>query len=178
MVRAAWTKEAFEERAYHLPIRRAVFVKTEEVARVALFLAVPESSCISEARGLRCIHSRVVVRDSDLGDGFVRNEDFRQRIDVPIEEQAHVVSAALALLRSRIGVGPSLCAERTGILGGTEGSNPSRSAIQSPSSRTSQRIARNPRACERLAMKHGPGERLRRALNGGMRQNLSASDFW
>ena len=47
MVRAAWTREVLEEHANHLPIRR--LGKTEEVARVALFLAVPESGYISEA---------------------------------------------------------------------------------------------------------------------------------
>src|SRR6202521_3149893 len=47
MVRAAWSKEALEERANHLPVRR--LGKTEEIARVALFLAAPESSYISGA---------------------------------------------------------------------------------------------------------------------------------
>src|SRR6516165_9230549 len=47
MVRAAWTKEALEERANHLPIRR--LGRTEEIARVALFLAAPDSSYISGA---------------------------------------------------------------------------------------------------------------------------------
>jgi hypothetical protein len=46
MVRAAWSKEALEERANHLSIRR--LCKTEEIAGVALFLAAPESSYISE----------------------------------------------------------------------------------------------------------------------------------
>src|SRR5260370_12989520 len=47
MVRAAWSKEALEERANHLPIRR--LGKTEEIARVAMFLAASESRYISGA---------------------------------------------------------------------------------------------------------------------------------
>jgi 3-oxoacyl-[acyl-carrier protein] reductase len=47
MVRAAWSKEAYEERANHAPINR--FGKVEEIARVAAFLASPESSYISGA---------------------------------------------------------------------------------------------------------------------------------
>jgi hypothetical protein len=58
---------------------------------------------------------------------------------------------------------------------GTGSSNSLRSTIQSI--RTSRRIDRNSRVCARFAMKHGPGERPRRALNGGMRQNLSARYF-
>jgi hypothetical protein len=46
------------------------------------------------------------VRDSDVGGGFVRNgvpcEDFRQHLDAPIDEQAHVISADLVALRRRI----------------------------------------------------------------------------
>jgi hypothetical protein len=60
---------------------------------------------------------------------------------------------------------------------GASGSNPARTTIQSTSFRTSRRIDRNSRVCARFAMKHGPGERPRRALNGGMRQNLSARYF-
>ena len=47
MVRAAWTKEALEELANHLPIRR--LGRTEEIARVALSLAAPESGYVSGA---------------------------------------------------------------------------------------------------------------------------------
>lgn len=47
MVRAAWSKEAYEERANHAPINR--FGQVEEIARVAAFLAAPESSYISGA---------------------------------------------------------------------------------------------------------------------------------
>src|SRR5260370_35516260 len=47
MVRAAWSKEALEERPNHLPIRR--LGKTEEIARVALFLAAPDPGYISGA---------------------------------------------------------------------------------------------------------------------------------
>jgi hypothetical protein len=36
------------------------------------------------------------------GDGAVYNEDFRQRVDVPIDEQAHVISTDLVVLRRRI----------------------------------------------------------------------------
>ena len=60
---------------------------------------------------------------------------------------------------------------------GLDGSNPPLSTIQSTSFRTSRRIDRNSRARARFAMKHGPGERPRRVLNGGMRQNLSARYF-
>ena len=60
---------------------------------------------------------------------------------------------------------------------GAGGSNPLWSTIQSVSFRTSRRIDRNPRVCARFAIGEGPGERLRRALNGGIRQNLSARDF-
>lgn len=47
MVRAAWSKEAYEERANHSPIVR--FAQVEEIARVAMFLASPDSSYISGA---------------------------------------------------------------------------------------------------------------------------------
>ena len=47
MVRAAWSKEAYEERANHSPINR--FGRVEEVAHAATFLAAPESSYISGA---------------------------------------------------------------------------------------------------------------------------------
>jgi 3-oxoacyl-[acyl-carrier protein] reductase len=47
MVRAAWPKEAYEERANHSPINR--FGRVEEVAHAATFLASPESSYISGA---------------------------------------------------------------------------------------------------------------------------------
>jgi hypothetical protein len=49
------------------------------------------------------------------------------------------------------------------------GADPFCSTIQSVSFRTYRRIARNPRVCARFAMKHGPGEGLRRTLVGGMR---------
>jgi NAD(P)-dependent dehydrogenase (short-subunit alcohol dehydrogenase family) len=47
MVRAAWSREAYEERANHSPINR--FGSVDEVARLATFLASPESSYISGA---------------------------------------------------------------------------------------------------------------------------------
>ena len=46
MLRVAWTKEALEERANHLPIRR--LGKTGEIARVALFLAAPSRATYPE----------------------------------------------------------------------------------------------------------------------------------
>jgi 3-oxoacyl-[acyl-carrier protein] reductase len=47
MVRAAWSKEAYEERANHSPINR--FGRVEEIAHAVTFLAAPESSYISGA---------------------------------------------------------------------------------------------------------------------------------
>jgi NAD(P)-dependent dehydrogenase (short-subunit alcohol dehydrogenase family) len=47
MIRAAWTPDALEERANHSPINR--LGQVEEIARVAAFLASPESSYISGA---------------------------------------------------------------------------------------------------------------------------------
>lgn len=47
MIRVAWSKEALEERANHAPVNR--LGKVEEIARVAAFLASPESSYISGA---------------------------------------------------------------------------------------------------------------------------------
>jgi 3-oxoacyl-[acyl-carrier protein] reductase len=47
MVRAAWSKEAYDERANHSPINR--FGTVDEIAHVATFLASRESSYISGA---------------------------------------------------------------------------------------------------------------------------------
>jgi len=69
MVRAAWSKEALEERANHLPIRR--LGKTEEIARVALFLAAPESSYISGAT--------LVVDGGSVAAGAYMVEKYRRR---------------------------------------------------------------------------------------------------
>src|ERR1700687_355362 len=69
MVRAAWSKEALEERANHLPIRR--LGKTEEIARVALFLAAPESGYISGAT--------LVVDGGSVAAGAYMVEKYRRR---------------------------------------------------------------------------------------------------
>jgi 3-oxoacyl-[acyl-carrier protein] reductase len=45
LIRAAWSKEALEDRPNHAPINR--LGKVEEIARVAVFLASPDSSYIS-----------------------------------------------------------------------------------------------------------------------------------
>jgi hypothetical protein len=68
-VRAAWTKEALEERANHLPIRR--LGRTEEIARVALFLAAPESGYISGAT--------LVVDGGSVAAGAYMVEKYRRR---------------------------------------------------------------------------------------------------
>jgi hypothetical protein len=69
---------------------------------------------------------------------------------------------------------PSMMLSYDSLETGTGSSNSLRSTIQSLSFRTSRIIDRNPPVCARFAIGSGPGERLRRALNGGMRQNLSA----
>ena len=69
MVRAAWSKEAYEERANHSPINR--FGRVEEIARVAMFLAVPESSYISG--------TVLVVDGGAVGAGAYMVEKYRRR---------------------------------------------------------------------------------------------------
>ena len=69
MVRAAWSREAYEERANHSPINR--FGRVEEIARVAMFLAVPESSYISG--------TVLVVDGGAVGAGAYMVEKYRRR---------------------------------------------------------------------------------------------------
>jgi NAD(P)-dependent dehydrogenase (short-subunit alcohol dehydrogenase family) len=69
MVRAAWSKEALEERANHLPIRR--LGKTSEIAHAALFLAAPESGYISGAT--------LVVDGGSVAAGAYMVEKYRRR---------------------------------------------------------------------------------------------------
>ena len=69
MVRAAWSKEALEERANHLPIRR--LGKTAEIAHAALFLAAPESGYISGAT--------LVVDGGSVAAGAYMVEKYRRR---------------------------------------------------------------------------------------------------
>jgi 3-oxoacyl-[acyl-carrier protein] reductase len=69
MLRVAWTKEALEERANHLPIRR--LGKPEEISRVALFLAAPESGYISGAT--------LVVDGGSVAAGAYMVEKYRRR---------------------------------------------------------------------------------------------------
>jgi len=69
MVRAAWSKEAYEERANHSPINR--FGRVEEIARAAMFLAAPESSYISG--------TVLVVDGGAVGAGAYMVEKYRRR---------------------------------------------------------------------------------------------------
>ena len=69
MVRAAWSKEAYEERANHSPINR--FGRVEEIAHAALFLAAPESSYISG--------TVLVVDGGAVGAGAYMVEKYRRR---------------------------------------------------------------------------------------------------
>ena len=69
MVRAAWSKEALEERANHLPIRR--LGKTSEIAHAAMFLASPESGYISGAT--------LVVDGGSVAAGAYMVEKYRRR---------------------------------------------------------------------------------------------------
>ena len=69
MVRAAWGKEALEERANHLPIRR--LGKTSEIAHAAMFLASPESGYISGAT--------LVVDGGSVAAGAYMVEKYRRR---------------------------------------------------------------------------------------------------
>ena len=69
MVRAAWSKEALEERANHLPIRR--LGKTSEIAHAAMFLAAPDSGYISGAT--------LVVDGGSVAAGAYMVEKYRRR---------------------------------------------------------------------------------------------------
>ncbi len=69
MVRAAWSKEALEERANHLPIRR--LGKTAEIAHAAMFLAAPDSGYISGAT--------LVVDGGSVAAGAYMVEKYRRR---------------------------------------------------------------------------------------------------
>ena len=69
MVRAAWSKEAYDERANHSPINR--FGRVEEIARAAMFLAAPESSYISG--------TVLVVDGGAVGAGAYMVEKYRRR---------------------------------------------------------------------------------------------------
>ena len=69
MIRAAWTREALEERANHLPIRR--LGKVEEIARAAMFLAAPDSGYISGAT--------LVVDGGSVAAGAYMVEKYRRR---------------------------------------------------------------------------------------------------
>jgi len=69
MVRAAWSREAYEERANHSPINR--FGRVEEIARAAMFLAAPESSYISG--------TVLVVDGGAVGAGAYMVEKYRRR---------------------------------------------------------------------------------------------------
>jgi 3-oxoacyl-[acyl-carrier protein] reductase len=69
MIRSAWSKEALEERANHLPIRR--LGKVEEIARAAMFLAAPDSGYISGAT--------LVVDGGSVAAGAYMVEKYRRR---------------------------------------------------------------------------------------------------
>jgi 3-oxoacyl-[acyl-carrier protein] reductase len=69
MVRAAWSKEALEERANHLPIPR--LGKTSEIAHAAMFLASPDSAYISGAT--------LVVDGGSVAAGAYMVEKYRRR---------------------------------------------------------------------------------------------------
>jgi 3-oxoacyl-[acyl-carrier protein] reductase len=73
MVRAAWSKEAYEERANHSPINR--FGRVEEVAHAATFLAAPESSYISGAV--------LVIDGGAVAAGAYMVEKYRRRKAAP-----------------------------------------------------------------------------------------------
>ncbi len=69
MIRAAWSKEALEERASHLPIRR--LGQTSEIAHAAMFLASPDSGFISGAT--------LVVDGGSVAAGAYMVEKYRRR---------------------------------------------------------------------------------------------------
>jgi 3-oxoacyl-[acyl-carrier protein] reductase len=69
LLRQAWTKEAYEERANHIPARR--LGRVEEVAHVALFLASPDSAYVNG--------SVVTLDGGSVGAGAYMVEKYRRR---------------------------------------------------------------------------------------------------
>ena len=69
LLRTAWSNEAFEERANHIPVRRLANV--DEIARAALFLTDPESAYISGAV--------LVVDGGSVAAGAYMVEKYRRR---------------------------------------------------------------------------------------------------